>query len=210
MTGTNDEATDVDPLGKQKRVAHGQDGRGVDDNPVVILPQITQQLAAGGLGEQLRGIRRNASSRQDGKILHLGDNHRVGKGYRAEQHLGQARFDVFPEKQFADRRFAEVGIDEQGPEPLLGEGGGKVGAVEGLSLARNGTGDEENPVFVAPRDHGQGGAHGTESLGDQAAAVSYHREVHAPAAVRRKLFDKGNGRHDPEAHALLDLVDGAQ
>ena len=187
----------------QQRVAHRKQWRGVHHDTVVFRESLFKNTLDIFIREQLGGIRRTAAGGENLQIIdvrrHDGVFHRTG----LHQNLGKAGLPVLSIKNDRAAGLAKIGIDEEGIESLLGERDGVVGAAEGFSFTRQGTGKKEGARVFIELVKGQRRSQRSEGFRNDTGAL-FVDDQHAGT---RGEAEFGNGRNDIDACHLLDLID---
>jgi hypothetical protein len=154
LAGLDDVEHAVRLRGEHEAVRHHLDGRAVEYDKVVLLPEALQQLVHALRAEQLGGVRRDAAGGQDvDGLLVLIRVQRLLFQARIHQDVAQAAFgaDI---QQARDLRAAQVAVDDQDAVLHVREAHGEVDGGDALALALH-AGDDHDHTAVRLSGEGE-------------------------------------------------------
>lgn len=199
-------------------VADGIDRCAVDDDPVKAFQELGQECGDIGLEEEFGGIGSLPPGRDDGESLHGGGADDFVEGSLSAQQVGESPPLLTTEESPVDGGPPHVGVDDENLLALEGEGDGAVDGGEGLSLLRNGAGEEEGAGLLLCPKEGDGGAEGAVALsedgsgvvdgGDEVLAASFG--ILLDVTLSRASLSPTDGGDDPLGHGLSLIGDGGE
>ena len=156
----------MDMGGDDEGIADGIHWRAIDDDAVEGSQEAIEEGREVGGGEEFGGIRRAATGCDEGEIFDSGlvdDGFQGGVSAEIVCETGGCFLAV--EQGLVEAGTAQVGVDQERFEILLGEDYGGVDGGVGFPLLGYGADEENHAALVLGPKHGEGGPEGSVGLG---------------------------------------------
>ena len=186
-------------------ISHRQNRRAVHDDDVCVGAEALEHLPGLGARQELRGVRRNWSSRKHLEARLIGDpKERVFQLGLSQQDRGEPDVVRQPE-ELVNSRSTQVTADQHDPLARLGHDPGEIGRRGGLAVARRRAGDLEDLGGILQRHELDGGSESSVGLSWRRFRVRLGNEIW-PLAIA-PIVDHGNqAEHGDSGHELLELI----
>ena len=155
----------MDMGGDDEGVANGIYRGAVDDDAVEGLQEVIEESWQVGGGEEFGGIGRAVTGCDEGEIFDSGlvdDGFQCGISTEVVCEAG-GRF-LAMEQGLVEAGTAQIGVDQEGFEILLGEDDGGVDGGVGFPLLGYGADEENHAALVLGPEHREGGPEGAVGL----------------------------------------------